>query len=203
MIKAIIFDIGGVLLRTEDKKPRQQLEKRLGLAVGEAEHLVFNSEMGQMAQNGTITDSELWAWIGEHLDLNRDELAAFQNAFWGGDVLDERLVDTIRLLKLAYKTAVISNATDDLVANLTRHRFADAFDLIVGSATEKVMKPNAAIYERTLERLGIQPDEAVFVDDFAHNIAAAKAIGIQTIHFNPHTNLVAELQALGVSIPEG
>ena len=74
MIKAIIFDIGGVLLRTEDRSPRQQLEKRLGLAAGEAEFLVFNSEMGQMAQNGAITDGELWTWVGEHLNLNSDVL---------------------------------------------------------------------------------------------------------------------------------
>lgn len=206
MIKAIIFDIGGVFLRTEDRSARQQLEERLGLAAGEAEFLVFNSEMGQMAQNGAITDGDLWGWVGEHLNLNSDELSAFQREFWGGDVLDERLVDTARLLKLGYKTAVISNATDDLVPNLTRHRFADAFHLIVGSATEKVMKPHAAIYERTLERLGIQPNEAVFVDDFAHNIAAAKTIGIHTIHFNPNTDAIAELQALDVTIstlPDG
>ncbi len=206
MIKAILFDIGGVLLRTEDRKPRQQLEQRLGLAAGEAERLVFNSEMGQMAQNGAITDGELWAWLGDHLDLDGDGLAAFKSAFWGGDVLDERLVDMIRMLKLGYKTAVISNATDDLLPNLTRHRFADAFDLIVGSAGEKVMKPNAAIYERTLERLGVQPHEALFVDDFAHNIAAAETLGMHGVHFSPDTDLVAELSALDVSIarlPEG
>ncbi len=201
MIKAIIFDIGGVLLRTEDRKPRQRLEQRLGLMAGEAERLVFNSEMGQMAQNGRITDDELWAWLGDHTSLNKDELTAFQNEFWGGDVLDERLVDLIRMLKLKYKTAVISNATDNLVPTLTHHRCADAFDLIISSADEKVMKPNAAIYERTLQRLGIQADEAVFIDDFAHNITAAQALGIHGIHFNPNINLYAALHNLGVTIP--
>ena len=201
MIKAIIFDIGGVLLRTEDRRPREQLEKRLGLAAGEAERLVFNSEMGQMAQNGRISNTDLWAWLGAHLSLNSDELIAFQEEFWGGDVLDERLVDLIRLLKLSYKTAVISNATDDLLPALARHRFADAFDLIVGSAGEKVMKPNAAIYERTLERLDVDADETLFVDDFAHNVAAARALGMHGIHFNPAISLYAELAALGVTVP--
>jgi beta-phosphoglucomutase-like phosphatase (HAD superfamily) len=49
MIQAVIFDVGGVLLRTEDRAPRQAWEARLGLEPGGAEALVFNSEMGQKA----------------------------------------------------------------------------------------------------------------------------------------------------------
>ena len=45
MIKAIIFDVGGVLIRTQDHSSRRQWEKRLGLAERESEQIVFNSEM--------------------------------------------------------------------------------------------------------------------------------------------------------------
>ena len=54
MIKAIIFDVGGVLVRTEDHAPRRKLEERLGLAPGEAERLVYNSDMGRAAQRGDV-----------------------------------------------------------------------------------------------------------------------------------------------------
>jgi HAD superfamily hydrolase (TIGR01509 family) len=109
-------------------------------------------------------------------------------------------VDYIRRLRPSYQTAVISNATDGLLDSLThQHRIADAFDLIVGSAEEKVMKPDPEIYLRTLRRLGRKPQEAVFIDDFAHNIAAAQALGIHTIHFRPGTDVPAELKILGVS----
>jgi len=203
MIKAIIFDIGGVIVRTEDYSSRRQWEKKLGLAEWESETIVFNSEMGTKAQCGEITDDELWVWVGQRLNLNGSELKAFRAGFWAGDVLDSGLVDFIRTLRPKYQTAVISNATDNLLNGLTNQfEIADAFDLIVGSATEKVMKPDHRIYQRTLERLGRQPEESVFIDDFAHNIQAAKKLGMATIHFKPGTNVPVELEKLGVIIDE-
>jgi HAD superfamily hydrolase (TIGR01509 family) len=82
----------------------------------------------------------------------------------------------------------------------TKYPIADAFDLIVVSGEEKVMKPDPAIYTLTLARLGRQPEEAVFVDDFAHNIEAAQQLGLATIHFHPDTNVPAELARLGVIV---
>ncbi|MFZ1772004.1 MAG: hypothetical protein WAU00_22525, partial [Caldilinea sp.] len=63
MIKAVIFDVGGVLVRTEDPAPRRRLEEQLGLQPGEAEYLVYNSEMGQQAQRGELAAAELWGWL--------------------------------------------------------------------------------------------------------------------------------------------
>lgn len=200
MIQAIIFDIGGVLVRTENHDQRRALEARLGLADRESEAIVFGSDMGTKAQRGDITDEELWAWVGQRLNLDEDNLAAFRNSFWAGDVLDTALVEFIRTLRPRYQTAVISNATDGLQDALAhKFRITDAFDLIVGSATEKVMKPDPEIYMRTLARLGRTPEEAVFVDDFAHNIEAARALGLHTIHFRPDTEVPMELARLGVA----
>lgn len=200
MIQAVIFDIGGVLIRTADHQPRRKWEAQLGLAAGESEEIVFGSEMGQKAQRGAITDEALWTWVGQRLNLDAGNLAAFRQGFWAGDVLDTALVDFIRALRPGYQTAVISNATDGLLDSLT-HQFhiVDAFDLIVGSAKEKVMKPDPEIFARTLARLGRAPEEAVFIDDFAHNIAAARALGLHTIHFQPGIDVPAELAQMGVT----
>lgn len=200
MIKAVIFDVGGVLVRTEDPVPRRRLEQRLDLAPGQAEQIVFNSEMGQKAQRGEITDAALWQWVGEHLALSDDGLAAFRRDFWGGDVLDDELIAFIRRLRPAYQTAVISNATDNLLPFLNKLGVADAFDLIVGSAAEGTMKPDPRIYERTLARLQRRPHEAVFIDDFAHNVAAARQLGMHAVHFTLQTDVVAALRELGVSM---
>jgi putative hydrolase of the HAD superfamily len=177
------------------------LEQRLGLSEWESEELVFNGEMGQKSQRGEIATAELWQWIGRHLNLAEPDIEAFQNSFWAGDVLDTDLIEFIRQLRPKYQTAIISNATDSLRELLTtNHSIADAFDLIVVSAEEKVMKPHKAIYERTLARLGRQPEEAVFIDDFAHNIEAAQQLGMATIHFRPGTDVPEELVRLGVDV---
>ena len=201
MIKAVIFDVGGVLIRTADHSHRRDWEKRLGLAEWGSEEIVFNSEMGQKAQRGEIETAELWQWIGRHLSLDIAALEAFQTDFWAGDVLDTELVAFIRQLRRQYQTAIISNATNSLRQMLTtKYPIVDAFDLIVVSGEEKMMKPDPAIYELTLERLGRRPDEAVFVDDFAHNIAAAQQVGLATIHFHPDTNVPDVLARLGVTV---
>ncbi|MEJ2754163.1 MAG: HAD-IA family hydrolase, partial [Chloroflexota bacterium] len=173
MIKAIIFDVGGVLLRTEDHSYRRRWEAELGLEHGEAEEIVFNSEMGQKAQRGEISDEELWQWIGQRLELGQ-RLEAFRQDFWAGDVLDEDLVALIRSLRPRYQTAVISNATDALRDSLARKLgIADAFDVIIGSADLGIMKPSPVIYERALADLDREAQESLFIDDFQHNVTAA------------------------------
>lgn len=203
MIQAVIFDVGGVLVRTEDRGPRRRLEERLGLPPGGSDALVFNSPMGTQAQSGAIIAAALWAWVQAELKLDAPGLEAFRGEFYGGDRLDTDLVDYIRRLRQSYQTAIISNAMDDLNEFVeVRYPMADAFDLVVGSAYEKVMKPAAVIFERTLARLGRAPHEAVFIDDFAHNIEAARAVGMAAIHFRPGIDLPAELAALGVVPPQ-
>jgi epoxide hydrolase-like predicted phosphatase len=201
MIKAVIFDVGGVLLRTADQSHRQRWEDQLGLRPGGLEAIVLNSEMGHKAQRGEISDEALWAWAGERLDLGKG-LDAFRSDFWAGDVLDQELIAFIRTLRPAYQTAIISNATDALTTTLTRHGIIDAFDLVVGSAEEGIMKPDPAIFISTLARLNVAPEEAVFIDDFQHNISAAHDLGLATIHFQPGVDVVEELAALGVTVPE-
>jgi len=199
MIKAIIFDVGGVLIRTESRIPRANLEARLGLAPGASELLVFNGPMGIQAQTGAITSQALWASVAQELALDEAGLASFRSDFFGGDLLDLELLDLVRRLHLHYQTAIISNAMDDLLEVVTnRYPLAGAFDLIVGSAYQKVMKPAPEIFLWTLAQLGRQPNEAVFIDDFAHNIAGAQAVGMAAIHYQPGIDLAAELAKLGV-----
>jgi len=199
VIRAVIFDVGGVLIRTEDREPRRVLEARLGLAPGGAEKLVFNSPHGSQAQRGAIRSDELWTWVRGQLGLDDAGLQAFRREFFAGDVLDQALVKLVRGLRGRYQTAILSNYMDDLIENVTeRYPMADAFDLIVGSAYEGVTKPEAAIFERALARLGRAPHEAVFIDDLAHNIAGAQAVGMAAIHYTPGLDVAAALAALGV-----
>jgi epoxide hydrolase-like predicted phosphatase len=203
VVKAVIFDIGGVLVRTEEWDGRREWEERLGLGPMELHDLVFASEMGRQAQLGAITSQELWHWVGDQLGLDESGLSVMAAAFWAGDVLDEGLMALIRSLRPGVQTAIISNATDGLRASLReRYPIDDAFDLIVCSAEEKVMKPDPAIYLRTLDRLERRPEEAVFVDDNPENTAGARAVGMHAIHFRPAMDLAAELAKLGVGKAE-
>ena len=199
MIRAIIFDIGGVLLQTADWRYRHQWDDQLSLAHGTVEELVFNSPLGTAAQLGQVTLEAHWQAVGRHLGVAGDRLAQLRRDFWAGDRFNQSLADLIRQLHGPYQTAVISNAFDDLRQVLTAEfGLADAFDLIVVSAEEGIMKPQAAIYERTLARLDCPPNEAIFIDDNQANIAGAQAVGLQTIHYQRGMAVAEALQAWGV-----
>ena len=199
-IKAIIFDVGGVLVRTVDQSGRQKWESQLGLPSGGAEAIVLNSEMGHRAQRGEITTEALWTWVMAHLELG-EGLHQFRQDFWGGDVVDQSLVTLVRKLRRRYQLAIISNAMDSLTEILAEYTLLDEFDLIVGSAYEGVMKPDPIIFERTLQRLGVTPPQSIFIDDSPVNIAGAQALGINAILFTPRTNLAGELAGFNVEIP--
>jgi epoxide hydrolase-like predicted phosphatase len=184
VIKAVIFDVGGVLIRTRDQSGRRKWEERLGLEPDGAAHLVFASQMGRKAQLGQVSLQDVWAWIGEHLHLSADDLDAFKRDFWAGDRVDQGLVDHIRGLRGRYRTGMLSNTwARDGQAMAGKFGFADCFDVFVTSAEVGVMKPDPRIYHIALERLDVSPPEAVFVDDFVENVEAARQLGMQAVHF--------------------
>ncbi len=184
MIKAVIFDVGGVLLRTHDQSYRRKWETRLGLEPGGAARLIFNSDLGRQAQVGRVTLQDVWAWAGELLGLSAGELAAFERDFWAGDRLDQDLARIVRELHTRYRTALLSNSwVRDGRALAEELGLSDALDVCVVSAEVGVVKPDPRIYRIALERLAVLPAEAVFVDDFVENVDAARRLGMQTIHF--------------------
>lgn len=200
VIRAVIFDVGGVLIRTPDRSSRLAWEKRLGLTEWESEEIVFSGEMATKAQLGDVSHAALWDWIRQRLALSDEQFSDFRRDFWRGDILDTGLVDYIRALKPVYQTAIISNATDTLRRSLKEtYPIADAFDLIVVSAEERVMKPDHEIYLRTLRRLGRSAQEAVFIDDNRENVAAARDVGMAGVLFRPTIDLPVELAKLGVN----
>jgi putative hydrolase of the HAD superfamily len=75
------------------------------------------------------------------------------------------------------------------------------FELVVDSAFEGTRKPEPRIYEITLERLGLEARDCAFIDDVDVNVTAANELGLHGIHFRTTDQVIAELDALGSSMP--
>jgi 2-haloacid dehalogenase len=74
----------------------------------------------------------------------------------------------------------------------------DLFDDIIVSGAEKLVKPDAAIYQLALQRFGLAKDEGIFIDDMPANVEGARANGFTAHHFINAVNLRAELLTLGL-----
>jgi putative hydrolase of the HAD superfamily len=194
-ILATIWDMGGVIVRTEERTSRQQMAARMGMSYEDLTDLVFYSQSAYLASLGKITTIQHWDTVRTTLKLPDEEFARVPDEFWGGDRLDIDLVNSIRSLRPHYKTALLSNAWDDLRDMLVnRWQISDAFDQIIISAEVGVMKPDPRIYQIALERLQVKPSEAVFIDDFEENLEGARNVGLQTIHFRSPAQALAELR---------
>jgi epoxide hydrolase-like predicted phosphatase len=196
-IKAIYFDIGGVLVRTVNRASRNRLAVRLGMTAEALEELVFSGENGHKAQRGEITAEQQWAYVCQQINWPPMKWRDLEAKFFAGDRLDIELVGYIRSLHGRYKTGVISNALSDVRAAIdNKWHMADAFDAITISAEVGVMKPDARIFQIALQSLGLQPAEAVFVDDFLHNVEGARAVGMHAIQFRSPEQVRLDLEAI-------
>jgi epoxide hydrolase-like predicted phosphatase len=196
-IRATIWDLGGVLVRTEDRQPRTETARQLGMTYEELESLVFDGPTGLQAALGEIQAEQHWQSICSTLNLPSSEMLNLQKGFWGGDRVDHELVEYIRGLKAHYRTALLSNAFSNLRWYLQNEwKIIDAFDEVIISSEAGLIKPDPKIYQMAVERLRVAPFEAVFVDDFQANVAGAREAGLHAVHFRNASQARMELEAL-------
>ncbi len=203
MIRALICDWGGVLMRTVDHRPRMAWEHRLGLLPASLPEFVFGGQVWTEAQHGRRSMAGVWADVAHRLGLSAEQADALPRDFWAGDQLDR---DTIALIaelrRHGVRTALLSNFSAELGDLLTGLGVRDAFDEVVLSAQEGITKPDPLIYRRTLERLGVRPEEAIFVDDMRANVEAARHLGMHAVRFRGALDLQRTLAAAGLPVEQ-
>ena len=195
-IRAVFFDFGGVIARTEYQAPRQHLAERLGMEYEDVVKIVFESPSSNRATVGEISAEEHWAEVTKRLRQPASETETIREEFFAGDVIDYDIVSYLRSLRSEYYVGLISNAWSDMRDYITGQKFADAFDHMVISAEVGARKPEARIYQIALEQAGVSPNEAVFVDDFFENIEGCQAIGMHGVHFHDPQVAMTELRNL-------
>ncbi|MBI1881714.1 MAG: HAD family phosphatase [Chloroflexi bacterium] len=198
MLKAIIFDVGGVLIRTHNRTGREKWAVNLSMEPLEFEQFVFSGESGRQAQLGQKTSAAHWRWLGDYFGLTEATLAEMKHDFFAGDALNESLVEHIQRLRQAgYRTGLLSNFMDEARRIWTEvYPFIQYFDGVVVSAEVGLLKPDPQIYYLAAESVGVDVPEALFIDDFSENIAAAKAVGLQTLHYVDPETAGRELAAI-------
>jgi putative hydrolase of the HAD superfamily len=198
-IQAIIFDFGRVISAQKPPSLFRRHEQELGLAPGQLNRIMYGSPAWQETLLGHRSLEDYWREIGPQLGLNTPaEIQAFRRRYFSDEAPDPGVRQLIDQLHGRYPLAVLSNAPRGLSGWLADWGILSLFDVVVCSGEEGVAKPDPAIFQLTLDRLGVEPGAAVFIDDSPGHVAAARDLGIHAIHFTTAPVLVDALSELGI-----
>ncbi|CAK7260755.1 2-haloacid dehalogenase (plasmid) [Shinella sp. WSC3-e] len=199
----VVFDIGGVLI---DWNPAYLYRQILP---DEAAVSAFLAEVCTPAWNEAFDAGRPFAEGIAELVQCHPERADLIEAYWlrWHEMLGGEVPGTAGILGRLKADGVPVHAISNWSAETFPRAqaifpFLDAFDVLVVSGREKLIKPHAPIFERYLERAGVRAEQCIFIDDNPANIAAAAALGFHTEHFSTAEALEARLTALGLLVPQ-
>ncbi|WP_291431521.1 HAD family phosphatase [Deinococcus sp.] len=196
-IKAVFWDIGGVLLTNGwDREQRADVLSRFGLDLTEFTErhklAVPELELGRMTLDEYLSQTVFHA----PCDFSRE---AFRAAMEAESRPHDDALALARDLSGRYRMYALNNEGRDLnefrIRTYALHEFLLAF---FSSCYLGVMKPNPGIYRLGLNLANLRPEEAVMIDDRAQNAEAARSVGMHAVRYENAAQLREELAALGV-----
>lgn len=191
---AVVFDFGGVLMKTRTRAPRLKWDDRLALPHGTVERVVHSSESWRLAQIGQLPVADYWTDVAEQLGITAEQTRQLEHDYFSADDLDHSLITLIETLRAnGHPVALLSNDSPALRDKLHSLNIAHLFEPLVISGDIGVMKPASAAYHAVLERLNMPASKTVFIDDMPANIVGAQAVGMNAIHYVDGMDLGAAL----------
>ena len=192
-IKALIWDLEGVLMLTNDDNLPLTVAKKLN-APYEKVREIFFSDTNDKVDLGEITQDHFNEYVLDTLQISRDKKYLLEEVINEEFYIDEELLKKIAGMRREYKTGLLSNFSNDLRPKIENEwAIASAFDEIIISCEVGMIKPDPAIFNLMLDRLGVKVDESVFIDDRIKNIDGAKELGLHTIFFTDKEQVLGEL----------
>ena len=197
--KAVIFDYGNVLSLEQSKSAAEEMARLCHMDLQDFEKHYWDLRLDY--DRGDFDGVGYWQKVGERggatlSPAEIQKLIDIDNRSWSHP--NEEILRWARALKAnGTKLAILSNMPIDFRRFLsTGCPWLPAFDQHTYSCELHIVKPDAGIYEFCLQGLGVEPGQAVFIDDRAVNIEAAQRLGIEGIHFTSTETVVAQLKSM-------
>jgi 2-haloacid dehalogenase len=198
-LRAIIFDLGGVLIGWDPRLLYRKLfadDASIDRFFYEIDFHAWNLEQdrGRTFDEGV---AELTAQFPHYAEYIRAYDERYPETLTGA--MEPTVQVLSKLRQAGYPLYALSNwSTEKFEYARARFEFLNWFDTIIVSAHVKLVKPDPRIFELLLERTGRRADECVFIDDNETNVQTARALGFYAIRFESAPQLVTELRRLGI-----
>jgi len=172
-----------------------KLLRRKSLPAGEIDVRMRDAWMD--GSIGTVTLDQVHQALRERVGLDSGQLAAFMADLWREylGTANTELIEYARGLRPRYRTGILSNSfVGAREQEQEAYGFEDLVDEIVYSHECGMSKPDPRIYALTCERLGVRPDQTVFIDDYAPNVVAAGQAGLHGVHHTGNATTIGEIE---------
>lgn len=199
MIKCVIFDLGGVVIEWKNDIAYRYIAERFGLDFEEVKEKV--KSLADPLQKGEINEKEFWIRFfdsyGKPLPDDWEDL--WQKKFREKSKLNEGVMEIVGALKSdGYKVAMITNSIPSHYAWVEKMKWYDPFDIVIISCKDGAAKPELAIFELALKKLGLKGHECIFIDNKEEYARGAERAGLRAILFKNAEQMKKVLKSHGV-----
>jgi putative hydrolase of the HAD superfamily len=201
-IRAVVFDIGGVLEITPDLGVDRLWETRLGLPAGTMDERM--ADVWKAGSLGTTSLEDVHQATKDRLGMDEQQVAAYMDDVWREYLgsANTELIDYARRLRPRYRTGILSNSfVGAREREQAAYGFEDLVDEIVYSHEVGIGKPDVRVYALACDRLDVHPTETIFLDDSQACVAGAREAGIQAIQYRDNAQAIEEIEALLAARP--
>lgn len=199
MIKAIIFDTGGVLHTNEIKYVYDDIKRTLKLS--EEDFTRTYKKLIPLLSLGKISEYEYWRTFIQESGTKQQlpKISLFLREYIKRFKLNKDILRLIKLLKnKGYKLAILSDTITPHKEYNDKQGIYDDFDVRIFSNEVGLKKPDPKIYKLTLRKLRVKPNESVFIDDVLDYVEVATKLGIFGLLFTSSDKLKKDLGQLKV-----
>ncbi len=199
MIKAVVFDVGGVLI----KGRIEEMNSTVADALRVDKELLnsFWKTHKEALSKGNLKLKDYCELVDKKFNVE-NSFEIHIKIYMDNDKknLDEELLQLISRLKTKYKIGLISVVNDELFRLSWRSGFYKIFDVCILSCEVGFSKSEPGLYKTFLKKSGLKADECVIIDDRENPLKIAKSLGFKTILFKSNEQLKEELKKTGVNV---
>ncbi len=203
MIKAIIFDLGGVVVDLDFSNFYNRIITQSPLNKPQTPIMLEFFRQSDIYHQGNMTDDEFYQLACDLLQVCMVDQSEFFKAF--NSIISDINLDVIKIIKKIrdskkFKLIALSNVNSSHWDFILKKKwdFLHYFDELILSHEIHLIKPDPKTFEYAIQKAGCKPEQIVFIDDGLNNIRSAKQLGIIAIKYTNTNELIAELKKLKI-----